>query len=86
MLAEQSIVTKKMATGTFTYNALRTKAYSDSCHLDASSSIIWLVVIYCESPVVQKPAIRTEEAMLTAGERKSNNNNAIFSVRAQRST
>ena len=51
--------------------------------MDASSSIICLIVMYCDPPVVQKPAIRAEEAVLTASETRSNDNNAIFAVHTQ---
>ena len=36
------------------------------------------MVMYCDPPSVQKPAIRAEEAVLTASERRSNENNAIL--------
>ena len=34
--------------------------------------------MYCDPPSVQKPAIRADEAVLTATERRSNENNAIL--------
>lgn len=39
-----------------------------------------LMVMYCEPPISQKPAIRAEEAVVTASEKRNNDNNAIFDV------
>lgn len=39
-----------------------------------------LMVMYCEPPINQKPAIRAEEAVVTASEKRNNDNNAIFDV------
>ena len=41
---------------------------------------MFLMVIYCDPPISQKPAIRAEEAMVTVSEKRSNDNNAIFDV------
>ena len=39
-----------------------------------------LMVMYCDPPINQKPAIRAEEAAVTASEKRNNDNNAIFNV------
>lgn len=39
-----------------------------------------LMVMYCDPPINQKPAIRAEEAVVTASEKRNNDNNAIFNV------
>lgn len=39
-----------------------------------------LMVMYCEPPISQKPAIRAEEAAVTVSKKRNNDNNAIFDV------
>ena len=58
-------------------------AHSTSWPLEASSAIICRMVLYCDPPTVQKPAIRAQEAPLTASERRSRGNNAILAVNWQ---
>ena len=48
--------------------------------LEASSDNICRIVLYCDPPTVQKPAILAEEAALTARERRSKESSAILAV------
>ena len=62
--------------------------FCTSWPLDASSSSVCLVLMYCDPPIATKPAIRAEQAVLAASkttkDTKINLNNAIFSVRVLR--
>lgn len=42
------------------------------------------MLMYCDPPAVQKPAIRADKIPLTASESISNENNTIFAFRAMK--
>ena len=55
-------------------------SYFTSWPREANSSIVCLMLMYCDPPRVIKPTIRAGEPELTASNSKSNENRAIFLV------
>ena len=59
--------------------------FCTSWPLDASSSSVCLVLMYCDPPIATKPAIRADQAVFAASkttvkDTKNNRNSAIFST------